>query len=262
MSEMRILAVVSGTYGMRHVDNIRAHAPPGWQVVTWQAPAVFPPVIDDPQEFLPGELPPADLLLSFGEHKGVAELLPDLVRLAGVRAVIAAVDNETWLPRGLARQVRGWLQEMGVTCVTPKPLCSLTETHYRQSRRQRIAYRDPWIAEFARFFGQPDLRVTVDPRERRIVSVEVRRDAVCGCARHVAQGLIGLSVDDAEEQAGLLHHHYPCLASMGVDGDYGDTLMHVSGNVLKKAVSEQVRPFKRIRYLDPSRTAWPGSRSG
>jgi hypothetical protein len=256
---MDILAIISGEYGKRHVENIRAYGPAGWKVEVWQAPAVLPPVVDDPEEYLPASLPPADLILSFAEHKGVAELLPDIARMAGARAVIAAVDNEAWLPRGLARQLRGWLEDMGVACVTPKPLCSLTETHYSTGRRQRIAYTDPLIAEFAHHFGQPDLRITVDPQTRRIVAAEVVRDAVCGCARHVAQGLVGghgappiqVSVDEAEGQAGLLHHHYPCLASMGIDADYGDTLMHVSGNLLKDNVNAQIKAFKRVRYVVP-----------
>jgi hypothetical protein len=248
---MRILAVISGEYGQRHVDNIRAHAPACWQIETWRASNVYPPVIDDPEDFLPPELPLADLILAFGEHRGIAELLPGIARMTGARAVIAAVDNEAWLPRGLARQLRGWLHDMGVACVTPKPLCSLTEAHYDVARRQRIAYDDPLIAEFARYLGRPELRIAVDPQTRLITAAEVVRDAVCGCARHVAQGLIGISMDDAEQQAGLLHHHYPCLASMGIDADYGDTLMHVSGNLIKDAVHDQVAPSKPVHYVVP-----------
>ncbi|MBC7224801.1 MAG: hypothetical protein H5T59_11105, partial [Anaerolineae bacterium] len=75
--------------------------------------------------------------------------------------------------------------------------------------------------------------------------------AVCGCARYVARGLVGVSADDAEEKAGLLHHHYPCLASMGKDADFGDTLMHVSGNLLKDNVGEQVKAHKRVSYFVP-----------
>jgi hypothetical protein len=74
---------------------------------------------------------------------------------------------------------------------------------------------------------------------------------VCGCARYVAQQLIGVSVDEAEYQAGLAHHHFPCLASMGIDIDFNDTLMHVSGNIMKDKVGEQVKPYKRIQYLTP-----------
>ncbi len=246
---MRILAIISGEYGRRHVDNIRAHGPSDWVVEVWKAPAVLPPVIDYPEDHLPDDLPPVDLILSFGEPPGVAELLPDIAKMTGAQAVVAAVDSEAWLPRGLARQLRGWLEGMGVVCVTPKPLCSLTETHYSIGRRQQIEYDDPLIAEFARHFGQPDLRITVDPESRQIASAEVLRDSVCGCARYVAQKLVGVSADDAEQEAGLLHHHYPCLAVMGIDADYGDTLMHISGNLLKNNVRAQVKPFKHVRYL-------------
>ncbi|MBN1538009.1 MAG: hypothetical protein JW908_14830 [Anaerolineales bacterium] len=248
---MHILAVISGEYGARHVDNIRQYAPSSWQIETWNAPQTFPLVIDYPEDFLPSELPKADLILSFAEHKGVAELLPDIARMTGAQAVIAAVDNEAWLPRGLARQLREWLEKMGVVCVTPKPLCSLTEHDYGVTRRERTSYDHPLIAEFAGFFGQPDLKITVDDKTRTISAVYVKRDAVCGCARYAAQRLVGTPVGEAEEKAGLLHHHYPCLASMGIDSDFGDTLMHVSGNVLKDNVREQVKPYLQDQYITP-----------
>ncbi|MFQ6099919.1 MAG: DUF166 domain-containing protein [Anaerolineae bacterium] len=247
---MRILAIITGEYGQRHVNNIRAHGPDHWQIEVWKAPSVYPLVIDYPEDYLPDDLPPADLVLAFGEHKGVAELIPEVVKMTGARAVIAPVDREGWLPRGLARQLRGWLSEMGVACVTPKPLCSLTETHYNV-RRHRIEYDDPLIAKFARHFGRPEFRITVDPETRTITEVEVLRDAFCGSARFVAQGLVGVSADEAEQKAGMLHHHYPCLAGMGKDPDFNDTIMHVSGNFLKERVGEQVQPYKEVVYIVP-----------
>lgn len=248
---MRILAIISGEYGARHVENICKHGPAEWVVEVWRAPSTLPLVIDYPEEHLPASLPVADLILSFAEHRGVAELLPEIAKMSGAQAVIAAVDNENWLPRGLARQLREWLGKIGVACATPKPLCSLTEHDFGVTRRERIYYNSPIIKEFATYFGQPQLKITVDPQSRLIVAVEVQRDAVCGCARYVAERLIGLSADEAEEKAGLLHHHYPCLASMGKDSDFGDTLMHVSGNLLKDNVGLQVKPFKRVQYIAP-----------
>lgn len=250
--EVRILAIVSGEYGRRHSANIQAHAPASWQIEIWQAPLILPPVIDYPEDYLPPALPPADLVLSFAEHRGVAELLPDIARMTGAQAVIAAIDNEAWLPRGLARQLRGWLEQMSVACVTPKPLCSLTPTHYTLARRERVTYDNALIAEFARYFGQPDLRLAVDPATRIILAAEVERDAVCGCARFVAERLVGMAASEAEQEAGMLHHHFPCLASMGIDPDFGDTLMHVSGNVLRDNVGEQVKAFKQTVYLVPN----------
>jgi thymidylate synthase len=251
--KMRILAVISAEYGARHVRNIQQHMPADWQLATWQAPAFFPLVIDYPEDYLPADLPQVDLILSFAEHKGVAELLPDIAQITGAKAVIAPVDNETWLPRGLARQLFGWLERINVACATPKPLCSLTEHDYGVTRRQRTAYTDPWIAEFARYFGQPKMEIDLDPQTGIIRSVKVQRDAVCGCARYVAENLNGVHADDAEEKAGLLHHHYPCLASMGIDSDFGDTLMHVSGNVFRDDVLAQVRPYKREQSIVPGK---------
>ncbi len=247
---MRILTITSGEYGQRHVANIRAHAPTDWQIEVWRAPGVLPPMLDYPEDYVPADLPPADLLLACGEHPGIAELIPEVARITGARAVIAPVDREEWLPRGLARQLRGWLAGMGVACVTPKPLCSLTEKTYNV-RRHRVEYDDPLIAEFARYFGRPEFRITVDPQTRAIADVEVVRDAVCGCARFVAERLVGVPADDAEQEAGMLHHHYPCLASMGKDPDFGDTLMHVSGNIMKEQVGEQVKPYMRVTYIVP-----------
>ncbi len=139
-------------------------------------------------------------------------------------------------------------------CVTPKPLCSLTETTYGVTRFETADYSNPLIAEFARYFGQPQLSLEIDPDSRTITSAEVTRDAVCGCARYAAEGLIGLSADEAEEKAGLLHHHYPCLASMQKLPHFDhDTLMHVSGQVLKNNVGAQVKPYKQVRSFKPGK---------
>lgn len=249
---MRILAIISGEYGRRHVENVRASGILDWQVEVWQAPAVLPPVLDYPEDYVPEVLPAADLILALGERSGIAELVPEVAKRSGARAVIAPVDREEWLPRGLARQLRGWLADLGVACVTPKPFCSLTETHYNV-RRHRVAYDDALIAEFARWFGQPVFRLEVDEGTGMIRSAQVVRDACCGCARSVARGLVGVSADEAEVTAGLLHHHYPCLASMGIDPDFADTLMHVSGNILKDQVAEEVRPYRHVATIVPGK---------
>jgi hypothetical protein len=248
---MRILAIINSDYGVRHVTNIIHYAPSHWVVNQWRSPVFFPMVIDYPEDFISAALPPTDLILSFAEHKGVAELLPDIAKLTGAKAVIAAVDNENSLPRGLARQLRGWLEKMNVACATPKPLCSLTEKDYWVTRRQRLEHKSPLITEFARYFGKPELSIVVDPDSRKILSVNVIRDAVCGCARYVAQKLVGATADEAEFEAGMAHHHYPCLASMGNDVDFNDTLLHVSGNIMKDNVGDQVKPYKQILYIAP-----------
>jgi hypothetical protein len=168
--------------------------------------------------------------------------------------VVAPVDREEWLPRGLARQLRRWLAEMDVACVTPKPLCTLTETDYN-TKRHRIEYDDALIAEFARHFGRPRFRIAVDTESRDIAEIEVLRDAVCGCGRYVAQELLGVPAEDAEQLSGLLHHHYPCLASMGIDPDFNDTIMHVSGHIMKEQIKREVSEHVEVRFIVPGKKA-------
>jgi hypothetical protein len=256
---MRILVVISGEYGQRHVDNLRRHAPGEWSVEMWKAPRILPPIVDDPDEFLPPQLPAADLVLSLGEHPGVATLLPDIAKMTGATAVIAPIDNAAWLPNGLARQVEGWLKRVGVAAVFPKPFCTLTEKTYNAIRYKK-SYENPLIAEFAHHFGRPAFQITVDPSTRQISSATVTRDACCGCARFVAEKLVGMCVEEAEFEAGMLHHHYPCQATMGVDSDYNDTLLHVSGNIMRDEVAQQVRPFRQVQYFVPAgRTEAPAT---
>ncbi len=245
---MKILAVTSGIFGQRIVKNLLSQSPREWQVMEWRAPAAYPIVIDEPLEFLPAHLDESDLVLALGEHPGVAELIPDICQLSGARSAIAPIDRNEWLPKGLANQLRGWLRGMGVTSVFPKPFCSLTESSY-SLRGERVEYDDVLISEFARFFGKPRFRVEVE--EAIITQVEAERASPCGCSLFVADGLKGVSVNDAEFEAGMLHHHYPCLASMGIDPSYGDTLMHVSGNLTGDAVSAACKPYKQVMYLRP-----------
>ena len=95
-------------------------------------------------------------------------------------------------------------------------------------------------------FGRSLYNIQIDPDTRLITSAEVRRDAACGCA---AEKLVGVSADEAEQEGGMLHHHYPCLASMGIDSDINDTLMHVSGNFMRDEIGFQVNPFKPVDLI-------------
>jgi hypothetical protein len=247
---MRILVVTQGEYGKRIVQNLRGSAPEGWSVFEWQAPLSLPMVMDYPDEYLPKSLPAANLVLALGESPAVAELVPEIVRMSGATSVIAPIDRSEWLPKGLARQLAGWLNDIGVRAVFPRPLCSLTESSYNL-RRQRVEYEDKHISEFARHFGRPRFVISVDESQGVIAEAKAERDAVCGCARYVAQGLVGTKVDEAEFEAGMLHHHYPCLAGMGIEDDFSDTLMHLSGNITKEEVKEQIKDYLEVQYFTP-----------
>ncbi len=229
---MRILVVVQGHYGQRIADNIRKYGPAGWKIYSFTFPQDLPAIIDDAGEFLPKELPAADLLVSLGEHPGVAQMIPDMVKKSGAKAVIAPADNRTWLPAGLAKQIRRKLESMGVDMVYPVPFCTLMEKDSRS----------PFIMEFAKYFGKPELDVELD--EDKIKRVAVVRGAPCGCTPYVAEGLVGIWERDAVEKAGLLHHQYPCLSTMVMDQEFDDTLMHRAGLMTKLAAEKAIKSAK------------------
>ena len=166
---MRILVAIQGHYGQRIADNIRQHCPADWKVYSYTFPQELPAIIDDADEFLPKELPEADLLISLGEHPGVAQMIPDIVARSGAKAVIAPADNRVWLPPGLARQIKRKLESMGVDMVYPVPFCTLTEKDSQ----------NPYILEFAKYFGRPE--VTVDFDGDHIKKAGGIRGAPCGC---------------------------------------------------------------------------------
>jgi len=236
---MRILIAIQGYYGERTVENIRRHAPAKWEVNQVTLPAGLPAIIDEADEFLPRELPAADLLISLGEHPGVAQMIPDMVKRSGAKAVIAPADNRAWLPFGLARQIKQKLESMGVDMVYPVPFCTLTENDSP----------NPYIREFARHFGRPevDMEFYTDDRHR-VGKVKVKRQAPCGSTMFVAEHLVGAWFREAPEQAGLLHHQFPCLATMVIDREFEDTLMHRAGNMLKQTIQQCIKDAGLDRY--------------
>jgi len=226
---MRILAVVQGNYGKRMVEAWQEYGPAQWEIATLEITSSLPTMMEDPLEFLPQDIPKADLVISLGEHPGVAELLPAIVKASGARAVIAPVDNRAWLPPGLAKQVERDLQKMGVTVVFPVTFCSLGEKDSD----------DPLIVEFARSFGCPEVEISAEAD--RVKEARVIRSAPCGSTYFVAEALTGTKVQDAEEKSGILHHNYPCLATMNVDWQFHDTLMHRAGYFTKQAVHRALK---------------------
>jgi len=229
---MRILVAIQGHYGQRIGDNIRKYGPADWKVYFYTLPQDLPAIIDDADAFLPKELPAADLLISLGEHPGVAQMIPDMVKKSGAKAVIAPADNRVWLPPGLAKQIKRKLESMGVDMVYPVPFCTLTE---KDSQNQ-------YICEFAKYFGRLEVDIELD--KDRIKRVAVIRGAPCGCSPYVADGLVGVWERDAVEKAGLLHHQYPCLSTMVMDQEFEDTLMHRAGLMTKLAVEKAIKGVK------------------
>ena len=82
---MRILVAIQGQWGQRIADHIRTSAPPDWEIAVWHGPTALPIVVDDPEEFVPDRLPPAELLIVLPESVGLTDLAPPKHILFGGR---------------------------------------------------------------------------------------------------------------------------------------------------------------------------------
>jgi hypothetical protein len=242
---LRILALIQGQYGERIVTHLDSTVPTGWAIEKLSAPSVLPPVVDEPDEFLPQAVPGSDLLLALTESMGAAQLVTALARRCGAGSVIMPVDTPAWLLPGMKLQIRRELAREGIASVFPKTFCTLTENGcgFRKGYEE---YRDERIAQFAGLFGRPRLEVDVAPDTRRVTKVSVRRGAPCGSTHFVAKKLVGVALHEVLPQAGLIAHYYPCLASMQrehLDEGMFEPLMNVSGYVVNEELERILGPF-------------------
>lgn len=228
---MRILAVVQGHFGERKVEVWKEKGPKDWTVEVLGLRGPFPLVVEDVNEFLPSEVPLADLVVNLSEEPGVLEVIPEVVKRAKAKALLIPVDNRAWVPPGLVRQVEKVLGREGVEVVSPVPFCGLKE----------VDSTNPFVREFAKYFGLPEVEFEVEGE--RIVGGNVIRSAPCGSTYFVLENLKGERIQDAEEKAGLLHHNYPCLATMTIDWQFQDTLMHRAGYFVKEAVRKALKGY-------------------
>ncbi len=217
---------MQGRYGERVAANVRDNGPTDWETALLRLPARLPPVIDDPAGVLPASIPAADLLVSLHETAGAADLVPDVAKACGARAVLAAVDDRAACPPGLENQIRKRLAATGIACAFARPLCGFDGGPHA------------FLSAFAAAFGRPRFAIARDGD--RIASVTLLRDAPCGAARFVASILPGARLADAPDAGALRHHHHPCLASMEIDPDLRDTIMHLSGYIVRAAIASAI----------------------
>lgn len=225
---MRILVILQGDYGKRIVKTMQRYMPADWKLEVYAFPSPIPVVDEDSlTDLLPEQLPAADLLLLLAEDPTIAELALNMVKLSGASVVLAPVANRSWLPFGLANQIKRKLGK--VDMVMPVPFCTLGEDDIDNEL----------IKQFAQHFGRPC--VEIEQEQEKVKKVTVLKDAPCGNTRFVAKKLVGVNTKDAYFEAGLLHHAHVCYATMVMDREFGDTLMHRSGLAMKDAVAEALK---------------------
>ena len=226
---MRLLVFTQGGYGERVLDNLRRRAPKEWTIEHEALPETLPPIIEEPEKHVSGLKLSGkwDLILFLGESPSAFSLLPAIVRRLSARAIVAPVDDYSWLPLGLERQIRSELEGLGVKTVFPRTFCTLKPVGV------------PPVDEFTRIFGSPRLGIAVEGG--KISRVDVMRGAPCGSTWYMAEKLPGSWVEEAAARAAIFVQIYPCLASRRVERLLGDAPIHVAGHLAERAVEDALK---------------------
>jgi len=226
---MRVCALImkEDVYGRRIVENICNRGFAHWMQWVHEFEPPTADLLDNPEKYLPKNMPECDLILSLGLSSDLQYTLPIIAKKTKAKAVIAPIDDPNWIRSGLAKQIQRDLAEIGVASAFPKPFCSLEKMG------------NLYIDTFAEYFGRPELEM--ETSRGLIGRVQVKRGAPCGSTWFIAEKLIGLETSQqrVREEVAKAHHAYPCLASMIIDPELRDTILHKSQYIIREAVEEK-----------------------
>ncbi|MDH5481815.1 MAG: DUF166 family protein [Candidatus Bathyarchaeota archaeon] len=196
----------------------------------------LPAFIDNPEKYMPKKIPKADLCVSSGLHKDLLLELPHHMQKVGMKGLIVPIEDFNEVPSGLRKQIEEKCRELGLENAFPKPFCSLEPAKDKPTISRLVTELK---------IGRPSLELSTARRGKRevIESSIVKRSAPCGSTWYVAKKLIGVKTEkeilyDAIAKA---HHSYPCTATMNVDPEAKEPILHIAGYIIREEVEKTLR---------------------
>jgi hypothetical protein len=206
----------------------------------------IPEFIEEPEEYLPKNLPSVDYLMVVGIHQDLLSGLPLYLKNSEIKAVIIPIEDPKWVPAGLQIQVLKEFEKYGIQAVFPKPFCSLSKEINEYNKIGFHLTKDHnYIYEFIDYFkiGEPIVSFLLSKDGESIEEVCVTQSAPCGSTYYICQQLKskyfknGKSGDlSLNERISKAHHAYPCNASMDQDSILKDSILHVGGYLVRNAI--------------------------
>ncbi len=147
------------------------------------------------------------------------------------KAVIAPVDNPSWLPQGIINQISNDLEELNIQYSFPMPFCSMNPNT-----------GSPLIDEFASKFGRPELQIKL--KDNVIQEIKILRGSPCGSTHYMSKGISGLQKNQADKRAGLLIQIFPCLASRSNITSNKKPLIHIAAHIAMSSVVKSLSKKK------------------
>jgi len=212
-----------------YVANVRA-------AVELPDPSTLPIFIDDVEKYMPRKIPNADICISSGLHKDLLLELPEQICKADIKALIVPIEDSNEVPPGLKRQLEEKCGELGLEIALPKPFCSLEPEDDK-----------PFISRLVNELkiGRPSLEVSIVNKGGREVigSAIVRRSAPCGSTWYVAKKLVGIEIkkETLYDTVAKAHHSYPCTATMAIDHETGEPVLHTGGYIIREEVEKAIK---------------------
>ena len=210
----------------------------------------IPDFIEEPEQYLPKNIPPVDFILVVGIHQDLLSGLPHYLKDKNIKAVILPIEDPKWIPPGLQVQVLEEFEENGIQATFPKPFCSLSKELNDSNKIGFHLTKDhEYIHEFIDYFkvGEPIISFLLSKDGKSIEDTCVLQTAPCGSSFYVCQQLKskyfknGKSGDlSLNERISKAHHAYPCNASMDQDNILKDSILHVGGYLIRNAIRREL----------------------
>ena len=175
-------------------------------------PATLPAIIDDPETFLPRDVPSHDILIPIAINEEI--LLAFLDKFPTSKGVIVPLEESNWISPYGKGSITNFCKQRGIEVAFPKPFCSF----------------DPLegiLRDFKNFFriGKPELHIRL--KGGVIEEAEVLCSAPCGATYFTARGLTGKGVEeDLVFIIDMLLSSYPCTAGSDLDREFQDSIIH------------------------------------
>ncbi|MHA1341430.1 MAG: DUF166 domain-containing protein [Promethearchaeota archaeon] len=194
----------------------------------------LPEFLDEPEKYLPTEMPSTDILIALKLHPDILASLPSFCKEHGIKGLIVPSEDKEWVPFGLQKQMEEELKEYGIQFVFPRPYCSM------ESNGQ------PLIQQFIDYFriGKPKLKLVI--LNDHIIDGKVEISSPCGCLWYLNRELRRYQpkIDGSlKEVISKAHHSYPCNASMVEDRILGDAPLHIAGYLHRECVYNAIINF-------------------
>jgi len=201
----------------------------------YRVTGALPSLIEEPEKFLPHNMLRCDVLIAIGLHSDLLLALPLVAKESKARVVIIPIEDKKWCPTAVRRQLTEELKELGLEYAFPKPFCSLEGSN------------QPVLEEFVRQYriGRPEIRVEV--KDGFISNAFVLKSAPCGSTWYVAQRIKGKEVSEIEDIVAVAHHSYPCTASMEMDTELNEPILHKAGHIIREVVKNAITKVITIK---------------